>query len=324
VASDLNATDADAADTDETRRLLPVCRESARFLSAVLAEDPHCLSPAEALGALSVVRKLVSLNHNEEEEGEGKEPPRCPPHLPIPWIARALEDEEVGGGGGGAAVEALVDQGVHLWLMDQLALPLAAPAAWPLRPRLSALWLLHSMLAAGGRLVPCIDHDCPLARHPKLRALLSHLSTTAVGSAQSPPQLRLHAAWFLLSLVVGEDGSEEPLFADDETAGALLRGEGFVEGLADVLVVGRRAGWEQEAEEEDEDEKDEDEEDRALWARVVAMAASSPERLALQSRAAAAVEGRYGRKEAEAVRELLLEAMAGREAEAAVRGSRRG
>ncbi len=314
VASDLT----DASDDEGTRLLLPVCREGARFLSAVLAEDPHCLSPAEALGALPVIRKLLALNdEDEKEEEEGAA--RCPPHLPIPWVARALEEEEEKEAG--AAVEALVDQGVHVWLMDQLALPLSDPAAWPLRPRLSALWLLHSMLAAGGRLVPCIDHDCPLARHPQLRALLPRLGSTVVGSAQSPPQLRLHAAWFLLSLVVGEDDEgDEALLADDEAAAALLRGEGFVEGLADVVVVGRRAGWGEEA----GDGEEEEEEDRGLWARVVALVAAGPKGLGLQSRVPAAVEGRYGRREAEAVRELLLEAMAGREAEAAVRGGGRG
>lgn len=215
-----------------------------------------------------------------------------------------------------------MDQGIHLWLAAQLALPPADPAAWPLAPRLDALALLHAMLTIGGRVVPCVDHDCPLARHPKLLALLPCLATT-VGSPQAPARLRLHAARFLLAVVVGEGGDdgdgEEALYGADDAAVALLTRGDVVEGLADVAVVGRRAGWGDGDEEEDE----EDDGDRGLWARLLAMVASSAAAsagLELVRRVPGAAAARYGRKEGEAVQELLLDAMAGQEAAAAVRG----
>ena len=238
-------------------------------------------------------------------------------------------DDATGTAEAAAAVDGLVDQGIHLWLLDQLALPVAHPAAWPLTPRLDGLALLHAMLAGGGAAVPCVDHSCSLARHPKLVALLPHLAST-VGNPQAPARLRLHAAWFLLAAVVGkeEDGGEGEKgeggawCGADDAAVALLTREAVVEGLADVAVVGRRAGWGEAAPAEAE----EDEEDRGLWARLLAMVASSAaasDGLELAARVPAAAEARYGRKEGEAVRELLLEVMAGQEAEAAVRGWRR-
>lgn len=241
-------------------------------------------------------------------------------------------DDATGTAEAAAAVDGLVEQGFHLWLLDQLALPFAHPAAWPLTPRLDGLALLHAMLVGGGATVPCVDHGCSLARHPKLVALLPHLAST-VGNPQAPARLRLHAAWFLLAAVVGEEEEEEEkggggtwCGADDAAVALLTRGA-VVEGLADVAVVGRRAGWGEAAPAEaEEDEHGGAEEDRGLWARLLAMVASSAaasDGLELAARVPAAAEARYGRKEGEAVRELLLEVMAGQEAEAAVRRWRR-
>lgn len=278
--------------------LLPACVEAARLLSAALTEDPHCLSPSDVLNGLPTIRRLVELSASD----------RCPPHLPLPWIDRALSasgDEE---GGAAAMVEQLVDQGWHLWLADALLSAEEGTGGWPLRPRLTALSIWHAMLNEGGRVVPCLDHDCSLAQHPHMRALLPRLAA-AVADAQAPFPLRLHCAFVMLSLVVGEGGGDA-LYKEEEETGVLMK-EGVIEGLGDVLVVGRRAGWGEEDKAEEEEE--EREEDRYLWSRVVGMVAAAPSDY--RGRVTAVVGGRYGRREREAVGEILLEAMAGQEAE---------
>lgn len=84
---------------------------------------------------------------------------------------------------------------------------------------------------------------------------------------------------------------------------------------------GRRAGW-GDGDEEDEDEEGSGDGDRELWVRLLAMVASSAaasDGVELVRRVPAAAEARYGRKEGEAVQELLLDAMVEQEAAAAVR-----